>query len=249
MEWYLSFFKNAPAGVIAVGELSHDYLFSRLAAERIARDLPGVKLLTCLRNPIERTLSNYLQMLRNRETTYSFEEALQDIPKLIDHSMYHKYLSEYLKLFNPEDLKILWFDDLKADSESFAKDVFQFLGLSFLYNIDYKKKVLTANRPRSFLFAKMAKFGANAVRNWGLPNLVGTVKRSVFTKILYKPYRPEERPKMNPAVREELRKIFKPEIKKLEDLLHEDLSHWLSVKDDRDFYRKALSPIHSSRSV
>jgi hypothetical protein len=228
MDWYLSFFKKTQSGVKAVGELSHDYLFSSLATERIARDLAGVKLLTCLRNPVERTFSNYLQMIRNGETRDSFEKALENIPKLIDHSMYHKHLSEYFRFFDRDHIKILFFEDLKSNPEAFAKDVFQFLNISFVRNINYSKKVLPTNRPRSYAIARMVKVGANAARNLGFPTLVGFIKRSAFSKVLYLPYEEGERPRMHPAVKEKLQKIFEPEVLKLQALLGKDLTHWFT---------------------
>ena len=38
LDWYLSLFDSAAPGARAVGELSHDYLFSPAAAERIAKE-------------------------------------------------------------------------------------------------------------------------------------------------------------------------------------------------------------------
>ena len=42
------------------GEKSTDYLESAPAADRIARDLPGVRLVFILREPVSRAYSNYL---------------------------------------------------------------------------------------------------------------------------------------------------------------------------------------------
>ena len=72
IDWYLSFFKDASHNYKAVGELSHDYLYSKKAAERIFFHYPKVKLITCLRNPIDRTFSNYLFLIRNGITKLSF---------------------------------------------------------------------------------------------------------------------------------------------------------------------------------
>src|SRR5262245_50096316 len=54
MDWYLDLFADAPAAARAIGEFSHDYIHSLEAAQRIAADLPNVKLLATLRHPIER---------------------------------------------------------------------------------------------------------------------------------------------------------------------------------------------------
>ena len=41
LQWYASFFSSAPRSARAIGELSHDYLYSEQAAERIASTLPA----------------------------------------------------------------------------------------------------------------------------------------------------------------------------------------------------------------
>src|SRR5437868_1940103 len=96
LSWYLSQFDGAPASARAVGELSHDYLFSTQAADRIRNDLSGVSLLVCLREPVERTFSHYLYMVRSGRTTESFEDALEHFPELVENSRYATHLRTYL---------------------------------------------------------------------------------------------------------------------------------------------------------
>ena len=58
-------------------ESSPYYLFHPLAGERIVRDLPGVKLLVLVRDPVERALSAHAHELgRGFETESHFEHAL-----------------------------------------------------------------------------------------------------------------------------------------------------------------------------
>jgi hypothetical protein len=227
MEWYSSFFKDARKESIAIGELSHDYLFSSVARERIFRDLPGVKLLTCLRNPVERTFSHYLFMIRSGLTRMPFEIALDRFPELINNSCYHKYLSEYLSRFDTSQIKVLYFENLQSDPAVFAKEVFDFLELSFVGWIDYHKKVLPASRPRSFILARFAKLGANAFRRIGLGNLVGRIKRSFLLKILYTPYDMEHKPAIEDETVSRLNSIFRDDVLRLQALLKTDLSDWL----------------------
>ena len=227
MDWYLSFFKEITSGVKAVGELSHDYLFSIVAAERIKKDLPDVKLLTILRNPVERSFSHYLYIRRSGLTKQSFEEALKSYPELINNSIYHPHLSEYYLRFSRSSIKVMYFDDLKADPRSFAEEIFDFLGLDHAYDIVYDKKVRTASSARFYTLAHLAKKSANFVRNLGLPNVVGAIKHSPLTGWLYKPYSSEDRPQIDPATRSKLDEIFRPHILSLQSMLSEDLSYWL----------------------
>lgn len=59
-------------------ESSPYYLFHPLAAERIAADLPGVKLIVLVRDPVERACSAHAhELARGFETEESFERALE----------------------------------------------------------------------------------------------------------------------------------------------------------------------------
>ncbi len=58
-------------------ESSPYYMFHPLAAERYARDLPGVKLLVLVRDPVERAFSAHAHELARGYETEPFERALQ----------------------------------------------------------------------------------------------------------------------------------------------------------------------------
>jgi hypothetical protein len=57
-------------------ESSGYYLFHPLAAERIARDLPGVRIVVMVRDPVERAYSAHRHELRRGYETEEFEAAL-----------------------------------------------------------------------------------------------------------------------------------------------------------------------------
>ena len=69
-------FADAAAGKMA-GEKSTDYLESADAAARIARDLPQVKLIFILREPVSRAYSNYLWSKMNGLEKEDFATALR----------------------------------------------------------------------------------------------------------------------------------------------------------------------------
>ncbi|WP_214415889.1 sulfotransferase domain-containing protein [Sphaerisporangium fuscum] len=90
-------------------ESSPYYLFHPLAASRIARDLPGVKLIVLVRDPVERAYSAHAhELARGFETEPSFERAvemevrrlageaerLRDHPYAVSHAhRHHAYLA------------------------------------------------------------------------------------------------------------------------------------------------------------
>ncbi len=85
MDWYRAHFplrRTADAVERRTGvrpltfESSPYYMFHPLAAERIARDLPGVKVLVLLRDPVERAYSAHAHELARGFETEDFETAL-----------------------------------------------------------------------------------------------------------------------------------------------------------------------------
>ncbi len=79
MAWYRGHFPLAirPPSRAITGESSPYYMFHPLAAERIARDLPGVKLVVALRDPVERAYSAHAHELARGYETEPFERAIE----------------------------------------------------------------------------------------------------------------------------------------------------------------------------
>lgn len=219
--WYLRFFKNAGEQHKVVGEACHDYLFSPLACERIARDLPSVKLMVCLREPGQRAFSEYLYLVKLGLLTCDFDTALGKLDFLIDHGRYAKHLRPYLQLFPRDQVYVAVFDDLASDPQQFFDGICDFLGLPRAsLPAELKGKVLPAAKPRLRNVARFARRIGLEVRRWGLPGVVAKFKESkLLRRILYKAYAPEEKPKMSPQARRYLHEVFTPELQQLDALL------------------------------
>ena len=74
-DWYLSQFTEEGIGR-TVGEKSNSYLDVPEAAVRLHRDLPQVKLIAQLRNPVERAYSDYCMLFRRGEVGADIEAHL-----------------------------------------------------------------------------------------------------------------------------------------------------------------------------
>ncbi len=206
-DWYLSWFRDATEEHIAIGEISHDYLSCKLAAKRIADRLPTVRMIVCLRNPVERTFSQYLYLIRSGLTRSSLREAINEFPQLIQNSLYGENLKPYLDRFGREQLLLLSFSDLADNPQGFASSIFKFLGVRIM-DATQIGVVRAAARPRSFALARMAKIGAELVRGMGLPGVVGAVKHSWIADALYAPYSSGNRPEIATEDSEYLRDRF-----------------------------------------
>lgn len=229
MDWYQSFFAECPDSAVAIGELSHGYLFSSEAVDRIYNDLPDVKLMASLRDPVERCFSHYLYLVSSGLVKTSFEETVEVRPGVVRSSLYSEPVGRFLDRFGKERFKVLFFDDLKRDPKKYAEEVYDFLGLQFNNDFEYGKKVRAARKPRSFLAARVAKLGALTARKMGMAQTVGKIKRSRLANVLYKNYQQGEKPVINPDTRAKLIKKFEPDIAALESMLDVDLSDWRKV--------------------
>ena len=145
IEYYSqTWFAEARPGAL-VGEKSTNYLESATAACRIHRDLPFVKLVFILRNPVARAYSNYLWSRKNGLENEAFEQALaleeereRQIPDRLRYARPHAYFSRglyadllepYLSLFGRKQILCLRFDDLRERPALLTDRLHDFLGL------------------------------------------------------------------------------------------------------------------------
>lgn len=226
-DWYLEFFAKAPAEALARGEISHSYLFSAKAAERIGDFLPGVKLFSSLRNPVDRCFSHYLYLRSSGLVSKPFEAVLEERPGLIRSSLYADPVAGYQRRFPPEQLQFLLFDDLERDARAYAFQIFRFLGVECSEKIDYGAKVRPARRARSEGLARLVKWGALRAREQGLTRLVGALKSGPLSRLLYQPYAKEQKPTMALETRNRLCEFFAPDLERLSGLIGRNLSHWI----------------------
>ena len=146
LEFYSkTWFSDVPAGALA-GEKSTDYLESAAAASRIARDLPRVKLVFVLRNPVERAYSNYRWTRMNGLDTETFEQALALEERrerelsgrlrftrpysYFSRGLYADLLEPYLRSFPREQCLILKFEDIVSVPDGVAVRLHRFLGVA-----------------------------------------------------------------------------------------------------------------------
>lgn len=229
LDWYLGLFADAPPTARAIGEFSHDYIHSPEAAERIAHDLPDVKLLATLRDPIERTFSSYASAHSAGVIRGPFEQAIEEVPMLIGNSLYADKLERYFELFPGDRIKVLFFEDLAEDPAAFAKQAFDFLGLPFVEEIDYGRKMSALSKSRFPLSGWASKQGANLLRKLGWVNMLGVLKSNRLVRgFFYKPYGQNEKPQISAEMRQKLLEVFTPQIERVERLLGRDLSAWRS---------------------
>lgn len=224
MDWYLKHFRGATDELV-IGEISHDYLYSIEAASRIAELLPDVRLMVCLREPVARSFSAYLYLIKHGMFTGTFEEALVTWEHtLVEHSLYAKHMAAYVDRFPRSAIYVSSFDSLQKDSNEFIQELFRFLGVAAMeLPEELRERTLSAARSRSLLLASMLKKAAFVARHIGLANLVGRLKMSKGVQnILYGEYSDEEKPRPRPETVKRLRERFADDVHRCDKMLGTD---------------------------
>lgn len=220
LSWYRRQFAGSEGHSI-IAEISHDYLYSPSAAQRMQENLPDARLLVCLREPVERTFSAYLHLVKTGIFSGSFKEALDAHPNLVERSRYAKWLLPYLRWYPRNQLYCLIFDELRRDPLQFARELWRQLGIAPIDdNPLLQSRVLPASRSRSVRLTRWTRKVAQLVREAGYPGVVGRVKNCrAVQRILYASYRDGQRPLPKSDEVDELRRVFTPDVRQLDQLL------------------------------
>jgi hypothetical protein len=145
MEWYQKTWFHEVGNQRAVGERSSLLLQSNVAAKRIKQAIPDVKLIFCLRNPLERAWGNYRFTVLEGLELLSFDEAILCEPvrmkgevgkwaevqphAYLTRSRYSEHLKEFFALFGKEQILLLKSEDLAHNPHENVKRVCEFLGV------------------------------------------------------------------------------------------------------------------------
>lgn len=129
--WYQRQFGDA-GGVLARGEASTTYTQYPIhdgVPERIARLLPGVRLVYVVRDPVERIRSHYQHLVMTGVEKCPPDVAVLENPIYLDCSKYAMQLEQYLEHFPREQILIVTSEALRVDRTATVQRVYDFLGV------------------------------------------------------------------------------------------------------------------------
>lgn len=219
-QWYLDHFAEARSEKV-IAEISHSYLYSQVARDYVAEMNPNIKLMMCLRNPIDRAVSMYLDGVRNGKWNGPLEDRIEDTPEIAEEGCYAEYVANYLECFPREQVHISLFDDLKQDPQKHALRVFDFLGVASMpLEPKLQTKVMPASMPRYDRLCSATKSLSQICRELGWKRFRGRVKRSrLIRNLLYRQLADSERATIRAHAEQLLRDRFRSDVEKLEELI------------------------------
>jgi hypothetical protein len=225
------------------------YLGSQEVAPRIKHDLPDVKLLACLRNPVDRFVSAYYHMMRDGflpvapvETGFrglmdgTYERAYKRSRQVIEFGYYHKHLTHYLQYFDREQMHIVLYDTLSEDPVGVLQQMFAFLGVdrSYIPQAIHERpqaNIYSLGRLRLHTIGNRFKYSYTADRTRLDSKPVSAVGKIGLRAInvldgLFFSSQFKAKPAVFGAQREQIYALYADDIGKLAKLLNVDLTHW-----------------------
>jgi len=242
---YLELFAGAGDCPI-VGEASVFYLYSRLAAQEIAKFEPKARILMMLRCPVDMIYSYHAQRLYGgREDISDFAEALRAeadrkrgrrLPPRVglrqglfysDVGKYADQVARFFDRFPSRQVHVILYDEFQADVALSYRRTLEFLGVDPNFRPDLgivnPNTVPRSRRFRDFITQPPAALNKAAhvlLPTVDLRRRVGEWLRKINT-------REARRPSLPLSVRRELQGKFREDILRLERLIGRDLSAWL----------------------
>jgi hypothetical protein len=228
LSWYKKHFNHCHRNTIK-GEFSPAYLYDEIAPSKISKYFPNVKLLLCLRNPIDRLYSTYWnRRIYSRREDRSFEDVIRNDQIFLEGSFYYKYLCRYLQHFSSDQIMVVLFDDILNDPEQEIKNVFGFLGVDTSLRLNLSRvSQNSAKRSRFGSIVTFMEYISNLLIERDRSELLRYLRKAGVKKLVLKMGTADYKyPDMKPEARQYLRSIFKEDIAQLESYLNRDLSHW-----------------------
>lgn len=220
----------AQAGDRISGEAS-GYLVSKKACDLIHAQIPDVRLIAVLRNPIDRVFSHYtFAVMKGFENEKSFTNVIQrDITDLnssrnyLRHGLYAEHLKTYLDKFNSSQFLILLYEDLISNPISSVKRIYEHIGVSpdFTPTMNVKKNV--SGKIRSKFVNNL--YQKDFVLRKLLKQVIPTKIKTSLIRLIEK--RNIEKVTIKDSDKTLLREFYIRDIAELENILNKDLSHWL----------------------
>ncbi len=216
------------------GENSPSYFCDFRVPERVISYSPDVKIVICLRDPVERIISHHAHEVRlgHVDSGVSYTDALRNNPMYLEQSMYAKYLSRWLDLFPANQLLVVFQEQIKDSPESVACKLYEFLGVATDFKSDFIHKRANASQvPKSTIIPSFFKSAATIFRRIGLGKTVDIIRKSAWAGQVKNKNMRDIRitlPSMTGDELDIIDKELKDDLVKLGSMLDVDLRIWAS---------------------
>jgi hypothetical protein len=128
---------------VLVGESTPEYMYDERVPARISEIIPAARLITILRDPVDRAYSHYWHNRTRGHEPLSFEDAVKAEPERIsgadplvraryaylDRGRYARQLQRVSLYFSRDSIRVVSFEDLRYRRSQLLADLYRFLGV------------------------------------------------------------------------------------------------------------------------
>lgn len=234
-----------------IGIKRPNYLSRPEVPSRIKSQNKNVKLITILRNPVDRLKSAYfhnmndgfapvlalntgVEKLLNGELNKKYPRTKE----LLEFGFYGKFIKNYLELFD-ENLLVLTYDELRKDKLAVIKKCYSFLNIddNFIPHqwLNTRPQKVNYSLLRTHVLTKKNRFTFDyndnrtrlSLKNQSLLDKIickniDLLDRFFLNKFIIS----NKKPEFTPEIKQQLLEIYASDIEDLESLLSIDLSNW-----------------------
>lgn len=215
LQWYREKFE--PQQGQLVGEITPNYYHHKDALARIKQDLPDVKLIYIIREPISRAVSQYELYKDNEFEGRTLEQLVDQKESLIEFSLQGKHLEHIYQQFDKSNVLVLFYDELNTQPEVFVKKVYEFLGVDSNFVPQFLNK-----RVNRVVFPRLQAF----LKAIGLKWFIRALRRSPLAEPIKNMSKTSSKPSLNQQLSEKLTTVFREDIQLIERLTNCKLDHW-----------------------
>jgi len=232
-DWYLSLFESADKELI-IGEASHHYSWIPHYSgvpERIHKFNPEARIFYIMRDPVERTISQYWWEVQWSGEGRDMLTAVKKMDDLIDVSNYAMQLQPYIKLFGRERVMAITLEELNSSTSQTLYEIFTWLG------VDSSFLPTDLNRRDNISSEKVDRMFGSSI----FSNLRGTLLWKAMKRVVSESTRQQVRKAFSRPVERDmsgleetinyLRPIQQEQTQKLCKLLGREFSEWKTLYD------------------
>lgn len=222
LNWYLEQFTPHRTARL-IGEKSNSYLDTPEAVDRIAYDLPHVKIIAQLRNPVDRAYSDYCMFYRRGQVNRDIERHLnpdgERTTRILDAGLYSHQLKAFYDRF-PGKVLVTFYENMIADPKSHLATVREFLGLDPRFVLKTEGKVKDKTTP---MLSPSARRILSPLKPIVAPFRKTAAFRSLHSALAHEiKYEP-----LPDRLRQRLVDYYSKELEDLEEMTGTDLEGWL----------------------
>ncbi len=230
LEWYKRFFQHCEEGKVK-GEFTPKYMVDKKAPARIKQMFPDVRLILCVRSPVDRAVSQYhFERHFTQRESRPLSQAIREEYLYIENGLYGEGLKRYLAFFPLSRIHLIWFEDIKKDPEKVVRELYAYLGVTEDFiPADLRRKHNASKQSRMKWVVDFLASGERTMTALGASWLVRWLKAIKVNKLIaWFNTRPITYDQPSPADRAWLLDQFREDIQLLERLTGRDLSCWMA---------------------